>query len=81
MWYKKANEVDFNTPIFATKESRTLILLPQHLKHSYEVTGYDWFDVNAGDYNSSCVFETTESAIESRTSSGWSIFNRKLTGE
>lgn len=62
-------ELDYSLPIVAThiEHEGTYILLPQIAKNSYLVTGYNWFNMQTGTYDSSRCYPTPKEAIASRT--------------
>jgi len=67
-WYinemKKA--LDYSKPIKAISKGLgfTYLLLPQIEPHSYKVIGYNWFNVDSGEYNSAECWKTPEEAIK-----------------
>ena len=65
MWYKKGKtsggKVD---PILTEQNGNTYILLPQIEQGSYDVIGYNWMDIETGEYNSCCTWPTVEKAVE-----------------
>lgn len=66
MWYENSEKrrIDLTKPILCVNNfGHTLVLLPHVVKESYEVEGYNWFDLDDGEYHSCCVFETAEDAI------------------
>lgn len=65
-WYKKDNgRLDMDRPIMATCTSGTFLLLPQldSEKSGYAIIGYNWFNLEKGEYNSCNFFKTPEEAI------------------
>ena len=63
-WYSDANELDRTQPIVAEKGHALYLLLP-HVKKkpAYNIDGYDWFDLNKGEFNSCYHFKSVEDAI------------------
>lgn len=62
MWYER-NGLDYSKPIKATKDGMVLLLLPFIREGSYEVIGYNWFNMTEGGWNSCAVWETPEQAV------------------
>lgn len=68
MWYEKTGlkELDYSKPIIAEDHEGTKhLLLPQIEKESYVIVGYNWFNIDRGNYNSSVTFKTAAEAIRS----------------
>lgn len=66
MWYQVGNKerfIDYQKPIIYKKGEQVFLLLPQ-IRDSYEVVGYNWFNIHTGLYNSSCLFKTPQDAIK-----------------
>jgi len=79
MWYKetKEKELDYSKPIIAEdNEGNKCLLLPQIEKSSYDVVGYNWFNIDNGEYGSSIFFKTVKDAINARSS--YIIYNCKI---
>jgi hypothetical protein len=53
------------------------ILLPNIVPHSYKVIGWNWFNLEEGEWNS-CLFETKEHAIEAYKKRGITKVKIKL---
>jgi hypothetical protein len=78
MWYETENEeIKKHEPIFAkTSGGEIYLLLPQIRKGNFDVYGYNWLNIKTGEYNSCCVFEDIESALEAYK--GYDIFNSNI---
>ena len=73
MWYeefkKKEKKIDYNKPIFARQifggknKGIVFMLLPQ-ISTGYKHTGFNWFNLADGSYNSCAFWETPEKAVE-----------------
>jgi len=69
MWYKTtdSSELDYSKPIIAENSGKDIfLLLPQIEKESYEIVGYNWFDIKRGKYDSCVCFKTAEKAVQNR---------------
>lgn len=69
MWYLKKNdaeELDYEKPIMAEgHEGNKLLLVPMLGNHGYTVIGYDWLNIETGEYNSCYHYRTAREAVES----------------
>jgi hypothetical protein len=78
MWYGE-KKLDYSQPVVAVKRNKRYLLLPQvNQRCNFETKGYDWFDINSGEWNSCLYFSTPEAAINSYASSGYKITNARL---
>ncbi len=69
MWYTEKLSINLSKPILAIKDSseRVELLLPQISNdHGYDLIGYNWFDLEKGEYNSKAFFPTAHDAIQAR---------------
>ncbi len=70
MWYTEKLSVNLSKPILAISDSSEVeLLLPQissDPRGSYDIIGYNWFDLEKGEYNSKAFFPTVQSAIQAR---------------
>jgi hypothetical protein len=69
MWYSEdvpKQALDYSKPIFAraTADIDIYLLLPQIAQGSYEVIGYNWFNLTKGEYNSCITFSTIVEALK-----------------
>jgi len=65
MWYSdNIEELDYNKPIYVEEKGNTCLLIPQHAEKSYEIIGYDWFNLTAGRYCSCFTFKTVQEALD-----------------
>jgi hypothetical protein len=81
-WYESKDDLDYSKPIGAfTRSKSTLILIPcLDNKDSYKISGYNWFDITKGEWNSCCFFKTPQEAVSSyRNIYIYFIRNVKLT--
>ncbi len=79
MWYnnKRQITISHDNPIIAeTSEGKKYLLVPIHERSSYEIIGYDWFDIDEGRYNSCCQHKTVDDAL--RSYSNYKIYNAKI---
>lgn len=67
MWYQSDEGLDLSRPILAKGGfgNYTYMLLPQIEKGSYDIVGYNWFNVDTGEYNSCQCFKTVKDALDS----------------
>ena len=78
-WYKEKNEeqvIDYNKPIFCIRGRDIEILLPVQVttkmvdknmgETTYEIIGYDWFNITDGHWNSCKCWHTPEEAVAKR---------------
>ena len=64
IWYgRQDKELDYFRPIFAFNDDEMYLLVPQIEKDSFAVVGYNWFDIEIGEYNSCVCFETAKAAV------------------
>ena len=69
MWYegfkKKEKKIDYNKPIFARQTTGGIVfmLLPQ-IQLGYTHSGFNWFNLADGSYNSCVFWKTPEQAVE-----------------
>ena len=69
MWYegfkKKVKKIDYSKPIFARgKAGRIVFMLLPQIKSGYSHTGFNWFNLAKGEYNSATFWKTPEEAVE-----------------
>lgn len=80
-WYGSSAALNYNKPIIAesTRDGRKYLLLPQMISNgsSYEVIGFNWFDISMGRYNSKVFYKTAQEAISSYGS--YKIYNAELS--
>lgn len=64
MWYSNSNkkELDYSKPIAAASGGEVYLLMPQIVKGSYNVVGYNWFSINRGVYNSCACYDSPRDA-------------------
>lgn len=76
-WYSDNKpQLDFSLPIAHSREETLEILMPMIGEDSYNIIGYNWFDLTKGKWNSCACFKTVELALEARAYKGESrIFN------
>lgn len=76
-WCKElGSELDYGKPVAATDGRMVEILMPVKKAGSYEIIGYDWFNLTDGVWNSTICFKTPEIAVESRQSyEAYEVFN------
>ena len=71
-------EISYSRPIKAVGGGRRYILLPnKEAAGSYVIAGYDWFNIDTGEFNSTKSFKTQEDAV--RASSHYTISNTTIT--
>lgn len=67
-WYTKTDkqELDYSKPIMATNSDKSSIylLLPSTEDCSYIHRGYDWFNINTGEWNSCVNYKTVQEALK-----------------
>lgn len=86
MWYaRNKNLIRYDQAIFCKYKDcngcNEYILLPQINDDIDDIIGYNWFDIIEGCYISSVCFSSIEEAIEQRRSTGYKIYNGKITIE
>jgi len=66
-WYTDTEKttLDYSKPIMATSGDGMFLLLPTCHGNSYCFRGYDWFNVEKGEWNSCRNWETAEEAVKS----------------
>lgn len=64
-WYTNTEKttLDYSKPIMATSGDGMFLLLPTCQDRSYEFRGYDWFNVEKGEWNSCRNYKTAEEAV------------------
>ncbi|MDB4311821.1 hypothetical protein N9937_00160 [bacterium] len=84
MWYSNGRKpaLDMTKPITCVElvggKYTTYLLLPKTGVGSYDVAGYDWFNLTDGSWNSGMTWRTPEDAIDAYASDGKKIFNAEL---
>lgn len=75
-WYErlKKEELKRDRPVIAQLDGMNFLLLPQKERGSYKIIGYDWFNLQTGNYNSVMLF-SFEEAILTYRKMGYVIFN------
>lgn len=69
-WYsnESVKPLDYGRPIVAIgggPASSTFLLMPHKSeKNTYEVIGYNWFDLDKGEFKSSISWQTPQGAVE-----------------
>lgn len=85
-WYEqpKIGELDYQKPIVAQSESGSIeLLLPQincdqSTVNTFEIFGFNWFNLATGRWNSCRTWETPQAAVADRK--GYhKIYNAKIT--
>ena len=77
MWYGNDSSLDYRKPIacrYLEKDAVSL-LIPQIENGSYKVIGYNWFNMDSGEYKSCCMFDTAQEAVKSRMYVDYEVFN------
>lgn len=70
--------IDYSRPIKAIEAGSRHILLPnKEAAGSYAIAGYDWFNIDTGEFNSTRAFKTQEEAV--RAYSSYTISNTTIT--
>ena len=70
--------IDYSRPIKATGVGSRYILLPnKEAAGSYAIAGYDWFNIDTGEFNSTRSFKTQEDAVSAY--SDYKISNTTIT--
>lgn len=63
-WYNNEPQLDYSKPIMATLTGGDIcILLPQIAENRYTITGYNWFNIYKGEYNSCSCFYSPQEAV------------------
>lgn len=64
MWYSDTDKpaLDYSKPIVAYNGQNRYLLMPQK-GNEYDIIGYDWFNLNTGEYNSCRIFKTAKDAV------------------
>ncbi|AUR93317.1 hypothetical protein NVP1187O_004 [Vibrio phage 1.187.O._10N.286.49.F1] len=66
-WYTSTDkqELDYSKLIMATSSDRSSVylLLPSTKDRSYDHRGYDWFNINTGEWNSCVNYKTVGEAL------------------
>lgn len=68
MWYENSLKVDLTKPIIAADKENpqdVFVLLPHTAKEQYVTTGYDWFNLEGGCWNSCMYYESLMVAVRS----------------
>lgn len=68
MWYQQGTDrLDYSKPIIAkSKDSKyCYLLMPVREVGTYRVTGYDWFNIVTGEWNSHVEHQTPQKAVDS----------------
>lgn len=67
-WYTETEQkqIDYSKPIMSTSTdgSNIYILLPVGKERSYDIIGYDWFNITKSEWNSCRNFKTVQEAID-----------------
>lgn len=77
-WYSKENELNYTAPIFAKKNDRIEVLLPVCRQNSYDVIGYNWFNITLGRWGSCADWTTASQAVKNRLLDDCKIYNGKI---
>ena len=80
MWYENTEDgLRYDMPIFAEdlKYGDIHLLIPQNIAGTYELAGYDWFNIRTGTFNSSRTWLTAKEAVECYED-GHRIYNGKV---